>query len=74
MVVTLRSKGFVVDDVVVASVGENYVLIPTAIADGKTSHIISVDLADVGYMDVQFVGEKWWHGLSGFGLGRWHKD
>ena len=38
------------------------------------AHILRVELDDVGYMDVQFVGGNFRDGFSCGGLGRWHKD
>ena len=72
MAVTLILEGFDVYGVAITVAGEYNELIPTTRADGETPHIISVYIADVGYMNVKFTGGKLWEGFSGGGLGRCH--
>ena len=61
---TIRSEGLYVDGVAVAVVGNHDVLITTKRDYGKTNHIISVEFAGVGYLDVHFFGGNGWEGLS----------
>ena len=74
MAINLILEGFDVDGVAVAVVGKNYVLIPTEILDGETAYIISVEIANVVYMDVKFVGDNLWGGFSSGEIRRWNQD
>ena len=72
MTITLRLEGFYVDVVDVAVICEHDVSIPTMRSYEETSHIISVEFSDVGYLDVHFVGGDGWEGFSDEGLRRWN--
>ena len=60
MAVPIRLEVFDVDGVAVAVVGEHNVLITTVIALGETENIINVELANVGYLNVQLIGCNLW--------------
>ena len=74
MTITLRLRGFYVYGFSVAVVGDHDVLITTAIVDREPAHIISVEFADVGYLDVQFFGGDRREGFNIGGLRHWHEN
>ena len=74
MAITLILEGFYVDGVAAAVVGDHDLLIPTTRAYEETTHIISVYFADVGYLEVHFIGGNGWERFSNGGIEHWRKD
>ena len=74
MTITLILEGFYVDGVAAAVVGDHDLLIPTTRAYEETTHIISVYFADVGYLEVHFIGGNGWERFSNGGIEHWRKD
>ena len=54
MAVVLGLEGLDHDDVAVLVVRENNVLVAAAGADGETTHVVGVELADVADSDVEY--------------------
>ena len=73
MVVNFRLEGFDVDCVSVAVVGEYDLLITNVKENGETGHIISVELDDVGYINVQYIVGNLLEVFSSGELGNWHE-
>ena len=56
MVVVLGWEGFDKNDVGVDVVGEHYVVITAAGADGEAAHVVGVELGNGFNTDVEFLG------------------
>ena len=70
MAVVLGLEGFDKNDVGVDVVGEHYVVVAAAGADGEAAHVIGVELGDGFDADVEFFGGWGGGGIRGIRWGR----